>query len=123
MENEKIFYQEPNILITNSRIVVNGKTYAMRNISSVGMSENPKLFLKIASTIMLIFGMAGMYLKDYWMGTAALGIAIIILLNSRNEYAVVISSNSGDSNALSSNNKDYILSVVNAINEAIVYRG
>lgn len=123
METEKTFYQDANVLVTQSRIVVYGKTYAMRNISSVGMSENSKLFLKIASTIMFIFALIGLYLKDYWIGIAALGIAIIILLNARNEYVMIISSNSGDNNALSSKNRDYIQSIIDAINEAIIHRG
>ncbi len=123
MEIEKIFYQDANVLVTQSRIVAFGKTYAMRNISSVGMSENSKLFLKIASTIMLVFALIILYLRDYWMGIAALGIAIIILFNARNEYVMIISSNSGDNNALSSKNRDYIQSVIDAINEAIVHRG
>ena len=33
MENEKVFFEDPNVLITQSRIVVTGKTHVMRNIS------------------------------------------------------------------------------------------
>ena len=34
-QSEKIFYQDKNVTVTQSRFVVDGKTYAMRNISSV----------------------------------------------------------------------------------------
>ena len=123
MENEKIFYKDTNVLITQSRIVSYGKTYAMRNISSAGISKNSKLFLKIASTFMLVFGLSSLYTEDYWLGVTALGIAVILLLNSRDDYILVISSNSSDNNALSSKNRAYIQTVMDAINEAIVYRG
>ena len=123
MENEKIFYKDANVLITQSRIVTYGKTYAMNNISSAGIIDRNKFFLKMASAIMLVFGLVGLYFKEYGMGITALGIALVFMLISRNEYILIISSNSGDTNALTSKNRQYIQTVMDAINEAIVYRG
>lgn len=123
MEHDKIFFQDNDVLITQSRIVIFGKTYAMRNISSVSITQESKLFLKISSTIMLVFALSGFFLKEYLIGLIALGIAVIMLLNSKDEYIVVISSNSGDNNALKSKNRDYIESIIEAINEAIIFRG
>ena len=123
MDNDKTFFQDNDVLITQSRIVIFGKTYAMRNISSVSITQESKLFLKISSIIMLIFALSGFFLKEYLIGIIALGIAVIMLLNSKDEYIVVISSNSGDNNALKSKNRDYIESIIAAINEAIIFRG
>lgn len=123
MEHDKTFFQDNDVLITKSRIVIFGKTYAMRNISSVSITQESKLFLKISSTIMLVFALSGFFLKEYLIGIIALGIAVIMLLNSKDEYIVVISSNSGDNNALKSKNRDYIESIIEAINEAIIFRG
>ena len=123
MEHDKIFFQDNDVLITQSRIVIFGKTYAMRNISSVSITQESKLFLKISSTIILVFALSGFFLEEYLIGIIALGIAVIMLLNSKDEYIVVISSNSGDNNALKSKNRDYIESIIEAINEAIIFRG
>ena len=123
MENEKIFYQDEHVLITQSRFVSHGKTYAMRNVASASVTRNSKSYLKITSGIMLVFGLSSLYTEDYWLGVAALGISVILLLNSRDEYFLVISSNSGASNALRSTNQEYVQTILDAINKAIIYRG
>ena len=45
------------------------------------------------------------------------------LLGVKPDFIISITSNSGDSNVLVSKNKEYIKTVINAINEAIIYRG
>ena len=37
---EKIFFQENNVLVSQSRLVIGDKTYVLRNISSVSTASN-----------------------------------------------------------------------------------
>lgn len=56
------------------------------------------------------------------LGVAIALAALIWLLNMKNNYAVRISTNAGESNSLTSADKAYVQQIVNAFNEAIVYR-
>jgi type IV secretory pathway component VirB8 len=123
MENEKKFYQDSAVQVTQSRIVVHNKTYAMRNISSVSMFEKHKSNNKLLSIIFLMIGLIFLFNQDYLFGGICIGIAALLLLFLKSDFIVRISSNSGDSNVLVSKNKEYIQNVVSAINEAIIYRG
>ena len=123
MDNEKEFYKNSNVLVTQSRVVINQKTYAMRNVSSVSMLIEDKSRSKLISVIFLVFGLILLYNSRYDLASVSIIIATIFLFNLKNKYIVRISSNSGDSNALISTDKNYIRNVVDAINKAIVYRG
>ena len=37
---EKIFFQQNNVLVSQSRLVIGDKTYVLRNISSVSTASN-----------------------------------------------------------------------------------
>ena len=41
-QDDKVFLKDSNVLVTQSRFVAGGKTYAMRNISSVTKYKIPK---------------------------------------------------------------------------------
>ena len=50
-EQEKVFFKDKNVTVTQSRFIANEKTYAMRNISSV---SNNKLKKSRAIPIILV---------------------------------------------------------------------
>jgi hypothetical protein len=119
---EKTFYRDDSVVVTQARFVANGKTYAMRNISSVSLMKKARsrLFeficffigaLLLFSTNTLLFGVI----------LILLGLALLFLL--KDEYSVRIQSNSGEADGFISKNKDYVGKVVAAVNEAIVFRG
>ena len=120
---EKIFYQDGNVSVTQSRFIVNGKTHAMRNISSVA---NRRIAKSIAGPIWLII--LGLVLF-FFQGNASIagmiliGLAILLIAVKKDSFAVRISSNSGETNGLISKDQNYIQTIVNAINDAIVHRG
>lgn len=121
-QNETQFYKDSKVTVTQSRYVTDSKTYAMRNISSVHVFEIVKnRSLPIA---MIIIG-GLMLLGD---GTRVAGgvillIGILILVLIKNEYAVRISTNSGEANSIVSRDKIYIQKIVDALNDAIIHRG
>lgn len=123
MESEKLFYQDSRVLVTQSRIVVDNKTYAMRNISSVSMFVKDKSTNKWISIITLLIGLISLLNQFYFIGIIFISIAALLLFFLKDEYVIQISSNSGDTKILISKSKEYIQTVVSAINDAIVYRG
>ncbi len=120
---EKVFYQDDNVLVTQSRFTVGSETYAMRNISSVTNFEIKKS--KIFPFLVMFIGFMLIFVGEefYVGGIMALVGFIWLLIVMRNDFAVKISTNAGEPNTLISKNKKYIQEVVDAVNEAIIYRG
>lgn len=120
--NEKIFFQDANVTVTQSRFIVDGKTYAMRNISSVSNYRIVKSkaipVLITAIGILCLFDNA---LRGYGAIMALVGGIWWYLL--KDEYSVRINSNSGESNAFRSKDEYYVQTIVDAVANAIVFRG
>lgn len=121
-KTEITFYQDGNVIVTQSRFVTASKTYAMRNISSVFIYEIIKsrklpIVLLVIGVLLLTSDSARLF------GFCLLAAGIGLLLVIKNEFAVRISTNAGESNSIVSRDKAYIQQIVNALNEAIIYRG
>ncbi|NQZ26364.1 MAG: QacE [Colwellia sp.] len=119
---EKIFLDAGNISVSNSRFIVDGQTYAIDNVTSVktGVEQAKK------GTGILI-GLIGVFVlfsaKPFLWGLVILMFATLALIGARNKYSVVLSTSSGENQALTSEDKTQIEQVVSALNEAIVSRG
>ncbi|HTE01458.1 MAG TPA: DUF6232 family protein [Mucilaginibacter sp.] len=122
IQSEVVFYQDVNVTVTQSRFVTNSKTYAMRNISSVHIFEIVKskkfpIILAIIGVFMLFSDAARV------VGFFVLALGALLLFSIKNEFAVRISTNSGETNSIVSKDKMYVQKIVHALNEAIVHRG
>jgi hypothetical protein len=121
-QNEVTFYNDAGVLVTQARYVTRSKTYAMRNISSVHTYEIVKS--KTLPIILIVIGCLMMLAEGpRIMGGILLLIGIAILVLLKNEYAVRISTNSGEANSIVSKDRVYVQKIVNALNEAIIHRG
>lgn len=120
-----VIFEDPNVLVTPFRLVVNNKTYPIRNISSVSAVQLPKK--QTLELILILIGiLVGIGAKDIdykILGGIIVLLGMFILVNKKNVYAVLISTNSGEVKSLSSTNRDYIYAVVDSVNEAVVQRG
>ncbi|AZA55799.1 hypothetical protein EG349_13450 [Chryseobacterium shandongense] len=124
MENqpENQFYHDGVVTVTQSRFVTQSKTYAMRNISSVHIFEIQKS--RVGPIIMILLGFPFLFSGEiFWMGLIIIALAILWLFYIKNEYAVRISTNSGEANSILSKDRVYIQKIVDALNDAIIYRG
>ncbi len=118
---DKTFFQDDNATVTQSRFVTGSKTFAMRNVSSVTLFE-----IKADRTIqwiLIIVGVILLFTSYYLAGIAIAGIGALWLKYTKNQYSVRISTNAGETNGFISKDKEYVQSIVNAINDAIIYRG
>jgi len=132
MTDEVSVYQDANIHVTNLRAMLQGKTYAMANITSVSMftqfaNRSPGVVTAIIGGLFVLMGLAaGEDLRgcSFVFGAILLIIGIAVAAAAKHIYWVRIGSASGETNALSSGDRDYILRIiVQAMNEAIVRRG
>lgn len=124
MENsaEQKFYEDGNVIVTQSRFVASSKTYAMRNISSMSIGEIKKS--KVFQILVIIVGvimLTGEGTRVY--GVVAIAMGALLLYFIRNEYSVRINSNSGENDGFVSKDRERIEKIVNAVNEAMVLRG
>ena len=117
---EKVFFQNQKVTVTNARYVVHSKTYAIRNISSVVAKEVTK-----SRALPILFFFVGI-LSFAIMNEIAIVVivcSIIWLLLIRNEYSVYISTNAGEIESCTSENETFIQTVAYALEQAIIYKG
>ncbi|MFI5161219.1 MAG: DUF6232 family protein [Sphingobacteriales bacterium] len=121
-QKEVTFYQDGNVTVTQSRFITHSKTYAMRNISSVHLFEIVKS--RRFPVVMVIIGLLMLLSDDLRVaGLVILGVGILLLFVIKNEFAVRISTNSGEANSIVSKDKMYVQKIVEALNDAIIHRG
>jgi hypothetical protein len=122
VQNEVMFYQDGYVTVSQARFITNSKTYAMRNISSVHIFEIVKS--RKWPVIMIVIGFFMLFSDGARIaGFILIALGIGILCAVKNEFAVRISTNSGEANSIVSKDKVYIQGIVNALNEAIIHRG
>lgn len=126
--DEKVYFQNSEATVTNARAIISGKTYAMSNITSVVMGEIAASYgVPVVLTLFAAFvWFMGVQINE--SGVVVTGIVFVIVgviwaMALKKQYVVRIGSASGESNALISQDQEYIQKIVNAMNKAIVERG
>ena len=118
---ETVFLNENNVQVTNARFIVTGQTYAMNGVTSVkSVRENP------SRTLPIILGILGLLLTlkgIAFVGILLIGVAIAMFKLKKARHIVVLNTSGGEVKALNSEDVDYIVRIVNALNESIIHRG
>ena len=120
---EKIFFENGKVRVTNARFVAGSKTFAMANVSSVSIGTLSST--KIPSFILFIIGVILLIPEESRYVGGALSIVGVVwyYLLKKDEFAVRITSNSGQEDGYISQDKIEVEKIVAAVNEAIIYRG
>lgn len=120
---EKIFFNQGNVSVSNSRFIVDGQTYAMSNVTSVKSGVTPpSRGIAIALAIIGLLCLAGEGVV-FMVGLGSLILAVLLWVVSKTSYSVILNTSSGENQALVSEDKSYIEKVISSLNEAIVSRG
>lgn len=120
---EHTFFSQSNVTVTNARFMVGGQTYAMNNVTSVKTGQEapgrgwPGLLVLIG--IGCFWGDASFK----FVGVCWFVLAAVVWIKQKPTFHVVLSTSASESQALSDQNKEFIDSVVAALNESIVHRG
>lgn len=136
MPEETVLYEDPRVKITSARAVIEGKTYPIANLASVGMTtQNPSgclpgglILVGIAS---LLIGLSTLFDSRAWDNNYnALVFGILMLVGgiaaqraSKPTYILSLSTSAGEIKALQSADQPYIQKLTDALNQAIVQRG
>ncbi|MGE4260012.1 DUF6232 family protein [Shewanella sp.] len=119
--DEKVFFNQGDVTVTNARFIVSGQTYAMNGVTSVKQLVNaPNRGGPI------VFGLIGgsLLLSKIWLPAILLiGIAVIWWRKQSPDWIVALNSSSGETKALTSKDGTFIRNVINALNESIIHRG
>ncbi|GEM_PF-6628300 len=132
--DEVTYLDEKSVLITNTRAVFNGKTYAISNISKVSMARAHLPLLAVLIQVVLfiavlMMGGIGLATGIVWMiimGVFCLGLFIFNIVDPRNKIFTVMIGTSGsmfDEEAFRSTDQGFIQKIVDTLNTAIVKRG
>ena len=120
---EKVFFNARNVNVTNARFIAQGQTYAMSGITSIkSYQQDPSRVSPIVVFLIGgVFAIAGGVATFIGLGIIAL--AIVMWASQKKTFSVLLNTASGESEALTSDDSRFISQVVEALNEAIIYRG
>ena len=121
---EKTFFEQGNVKVTNARFLVGSQTYAMNGVTSVKSHVVPPSrmgpIIGLIVGVLVLLGASG---SGKLIGVAIAGACGFILYSQKSTYSVVLNSASGEAQALSGTDGEHIKGVVSALNDALIHRG
>jgi hypothetical protein len=149
IQGDVTFLNEPGIVVTKTRFMVHAQTFALANISSVSSRRIPArtggfVLLFAVGALLALVGvglvaagfrpeeqtaveqvtaelMGGVIMAFIGLGLSIM--AIMYIRNAKDSFAVVLNTAGGEVKTCHSKDADFILRIVNALNDAIVSRG
>ena len=116
---ERIFSQDlRGVTVTNTRLVVYNKTYALANVSSVSLEHRHPH--KITGTLLIIVGFVVAAAQPL-LGVGMIAIGGLLFLIK--DHVVRLRTAGGESDALKTRNRAFAKQVTSSVEEAIVSRG
>jgi hypothetical protein len=133
--SETTMFQDGAILITDKRVVLEGKTYALHNITSVGVNEKSSgkqsawiLAALAGCCFVLGFGLMAtpgdtgdLLFMSLAMG-GMFGVIAAALFLSSPEFTVGLTTSAGEVQAFKSKSRQQVESIVGAITDAMIAR-
>jgi hypothetical protein len=134
MAEERVFLNEGNIYVSNTRIVLDETTYATANVTSVRKTFTPanKRYAKLLILAAVLVGISSVSAMSLELGTGlrmlALAcvsgsIGVVWLQSLKPTYHVMLASASGERQGLSSQDGGVVSRATIAIADAITHRG
>lgn len=119
--DEKTFFEYEDVKVTNTRFITGPQTYAMSNVTSVkNRVDKPSRVLPV---LLFLFGLAVFFKSSFGWGVVLCAGAGLWFYIQKTTYHVMLSTSGGETSALKTHQLQYVTRVVNALNDAIVYRG
>jgi len=142
MDTEEIFYTDgQDIVVTLSTLQVRDRFYRLKSIKKHSMAilqpaRLPGIILFITGIALALCGMANAFPKEWavnsgvfaagtdtnavaqWSGTALTVIGLILTIILRERYAIRISTEEGEQDAVVSTRREYIREILDALNRA-----
>lgn len=122
-QQEKVFFDEREVKVTNSRFILPGrKTFAMSGVTAVKTSQiNPN---RTWPVLFMIVGAIIGYNKGINTASVVLFFAgFAWFFMQKTLYTIVLTTSSGEQQALQDVDLSWISRVVVALNDSIIHRG
>ncbi|SAL39288.1 hypothetical protein AWB69_03882 [Caballeronia udeis] len=123
--DERTFFDENGLRITNARFITPAQTYAMSGVTSV--KREIKAANRGPGIIIAIIGLIVFFAMDSGTAKLAAGVAfclgVALAVMVKDLHYVVIHSASGESRATESKDKGLIDRIIRALNDSIIARG
>jgi hypothetical protein len=117
---ETAYFEGGDVVVTNARFIARGKTYAMRNVTSVGQGQIP---VNRAIDIILFCVTVAFAFASAWGAVVFFGIITGIVFFSRKKtFAVMLHTSGNEVKALLSKDEAYVAGVVAALNQAMIHQ-
>jgi len=94
---EVSFLSEGSMVVTSSRIDLQGQTFATRNVSSVKVVEKP---FNLLDALLLIVGIFSVLLQHWWVAIISLLFGIGSVYQKRTNSSLVLTTSGGEVVAL-----------------------
>lgn len=136
VNGETFFYDRFGVVVTNSRFIVRGQTYAMRNITSVRPqtidASRALLVILLCGTFFILMPALAMIVSDpkkpvgYVFLLLAAGGAFLSREHERSlkpSFRILVTTSSGEQSVFHSADFERTYEILDALNESIVSRG
>jgi hypothetical protein len=147
MTEERIFFQQGDIIISSSSFIFGNRTYAADNVKSVTLrkSKGKKLFgilMMIAGAVFVLATISDFgadvgprpigirpiystgYLIQYYfslgIGITAIVSGLLVLIFRKEKYVLILTTSAAKQKTLVHRDKDLLIQIANAMNEAIM---
>ncbi|AQH01673.1 hypothetical protein A9R05_23085 [Burkholderia sp. KK1] len=129
---DQVFFNERGVQVTNARFIIPGnRTFAMSGVTAVRMTVTRPS--KMAPGMLIVAGVviaASMFagdgpvaMKSLMFPAIVVALGVLWISQIKPTFYVVLSTASGETQALKDRSADWISRIVDALNRCIVYRG
>jgi hypothetical protein len=122
---EKVFFEYDDVKVTNTRFINGANTYAMAGVTSIKLREKKPSMGDVLAFVVISLALMGFVDKEPVALFPAIGSAVLAFFLYRKKktlYAIILSTSGGESEGLLSNQLEYTKQVVDALNQAIIFR-
>lgn len=122
-QEDQVFFNERGVLVTGSRFVLPGnRTFAMSGVTAVRSHHTtPSKLVPILLCLLgvVAFATTGM---NIWAGLIPIALGVLLLVLRKPTYYIVLSTASGETQALKDKSRAWIEEIVAALTDCIIYR-
>jgi hypothetical protein len=128
MADEISYYSDQSgVRVTDKRVIIASTTYSMANITSVSTTiEKPSMLgpilIMAIGVLMFLGGFGNQNYGSSFFGAIVAALGYFWYRGRKPIWHLRIASASGEATPLQSNNQQWIASIAQAINEAIIHR-
>ena len=117
---ERVFFEGDGSSVTSTKIVINGNTYATRNVGSVRIETKPAS--RGLGIVLALVGLFALFSTAPVFGLMMLAAGVIIAMVAKSRAKLLLMAGGGESVAIESPNVKFVNNLHAAIVEAISVR-